>query len=334
MRRVGETWKEKAAGLDNVGLRLLAEDVPNFMAASRAPRSVQKYSREAERWESWAKQDEVCSYPADPFHIVLYVIHRTHTASSPSPVVSAVYGLAWAHHMRGLQSPTDSESVQRALQSARRQLARTPRRKEPITMAIIQSVYDILSKDDSLSSVQTLALIVLGYAGFFRWDDLSNIYADELQCRKEYMAVFLEGRKNDQFSEGSWVVIARWASAPLCPVALTEELLRKGSHTGHVKLFRKVTAGAAAERRYLRGTMTYGRARELMRESLERAGVSADKFGLHSLRSGGVSAAAAAGVPDRLIRRQGGWRSETSVLAYFKESLPNLKAVSTAIQPK
>ena len=57
----------------------------------------------------------------------------------------------------------------------------------------------------------------------------------------------------------------------------------------------------------------------------------AEEQGVHSLRSGGVSMAAAAGVPDRLIQRHGGWRSESGMKAYFEESLPNLLKVSQAI---
>ena len=47
------------------------------------------------------------------------------------------------------------------------------------------------------------------------------------------------------------------------------------------------------------------------------------------MRSGRASLAAAAlGVPDRLIMRQGGWKSVSSKNRYIKESLPSLLTVS------
>ena len=67
-----------------------------------------------------------------------------------------------------------------------------------------------------------------------------------------------------------------------------------------------------------------------MREALKRIGVNPDGYGLHSLRSGGASTAAAAGVPDRLIQQQGGWRSD-AMKAYIQESLPNLLQVSQVL---
>ena len=41
-----------------------------------------------------------------------------------------------------------------------------------------------------------------------------------------------------------------------------------------------------------------------------RVGLDARKFGLHSLRSGGASAAASAGIPDRVFKCHSYWSSE------------------------
>ena len=54
------------------------------------------------------------------------------------------------------------------------------------------------------------------------------------------------------------------------------------------------------------------------------------KYGLHSMRSGGASLVAALGVPDRLIMRQGSWRSVSSKNRYIRESKASLLEVSKA----
>ena len=326
-------WRRQAEQLKDCRLRELAEEVPNFLAGSRAPRTALKYRREASKWEDWAKEHQVRGYPAEPFHLVLYIMHRTHQATSAASVTSAAYGIAWAHHMRGLSSPTENTTVKHAIQSAKRRLAKTPERKEPITMDVIRKVAERLHHKSSLADLQTLTLIVLGYAGFFRWNDIQNIFIDEIEFRKNYMAVFLESRKNDQLREGSWVVVASWSSSQLCLVELTKRLIRKGGRKGHERLFGKVTTTRRGKQ-WLRGEMTYSRARELIKAALANAGVDADRYGLHSLRAGGASDAAAAGIPDRLIRRHGGWRSETAALGYFKETISNLRSVTVALEPR
>ena len=78
----------------------------------------------------------------------------------------------------------------------------------------------------------------------------------------------------------------------------------------------------------VRDTMSYSRARESVRTALASVGEDPDKYGQHSLRSGGVPVAAAAEVPDRLIQHHGGWKNEAGMKCYFAESLPNLLTVS------
>ena len=68
--------------------------------------------------------------------------------------------------------------------------------------------------------------------------------------------------------------------------------------------------------------------REILKDALESIGLDAKNFGLHSLRSGGASAAAAVGVPDRLFKRQGRWRSDSSKDRYIKETMSNKLLVS------
>ena len=51
-----------------------------------------------------------------------------------------------------------------------------------------------------------------------------------------------------------------------------------------------------------------------MLEKLGEVGLDKSKFGLHSLHSGGASAAANAGIPDRWFKRLDRWRSESAIL--------------------
>ncbi|XP_065182190.1 uncharacterized protein LOC135812899 [Sycon ciliatum] len=160
-----------------------------------------------------------------------------------------------------------------------------------------------------------------------RWDDLANIFVDEVAIKSSHMGVFLQVRKNDQLRQGSWVFISRWES-DLFPVSLVEHRIEKGGHQGHVKLFRRISR--VKGRTAIKHSLSYSRARELVREALKRIGVNPDGYGLHGLRSGGSSTAAAAAVPDRLIQRQGGWGSD-AMKAYIQESLPNLLQVSQVL---
>lgn len=66
-------------------------------------------------------------------------------------------------------------------------------------------------------------------------------------------------------------------------------------------------------------------------EKLEAIGLDKRQYGLHSLRSGGASAAALAGVPDRMFKRHGRWRSGNAKDGYVKDSLTNRLLVSQSL---
>ena len=55
------------------------------------------------------------------------------------------------------------------------------------------------------------------------------------------------------------------------------------------------------------GGLSYSRMREVVLEMLSAVGLDKRRFGLHSLRSGGASAAANAGVPDRMFNEIHSW---------------------------
>ena len=63
--------------------------------------------------------------------------------------------------------------------------------------------------------------------------------------------------------------------------------------------------------------LSYTRCLDLFKEALRSVGLDPKNFGLHSLRAGGASAAANIGVPDRLFKKHGRWRSETAKDGYI-----------------
>ena len=66
------------------------------------------------------------------------------------------------------------------------------------------------------------------------------------------------------------------------------------------RLFRGIVVSKSGER-------SYPCLRELVLGRLSELGFDVKQFGLHSLRSGGATAVAQAGVPDRLFKRHGRW---------------------------
>lgn len=77
--------------------------------------------------------------------------------------------------------------------------------------------------------------------------------------------------------------------------------------------------------------LSYTRLRELFIEAFKSHVSDISKYGLHSLRSGGATAAANQGVPDRLFKRHGRWRSENAKDGYVCDELNQRLSVSKSL---
>ena len=71
--------------------------------------------------------------------------------------------------------------------------------------------------------------------------------------------------------------------------------------------------------------------RELFLSKLSELGYDLGQFDLHSLRVGGATAAANAGVPDRPFKRHGRWRSESAKDGYVEDAVALRRAVSKSL---
>ena len=67
--------------------------------------------------------------------------------------------------------------------------------------------------------------------------------------------------------------------------------------------------------------LSYARAGEVFLDVATAVGIEKADFSLHSLRSGGASVAANAGVNDRLFKSHGRWRSESAKDGYVDEDI-------------
>lgn len=77
-------------------------------------------------------------------------------------------------------------------------------------------------------------------------------------------------------------------------------------------------------------SLSYTRVRELVKEAFSGF-IDIKLIGVHSLRSGGATAAANAGIADRLFKRHGRWSSDGAKDGYVKDDLQKRLAVSRSL---
>jgi hypothetical protein len=141
-----------------------------------------------------------------------------------------------------------------------------------------------------------------------------------------HLEILIESSKTDIYRQGHTVVIAR-TNNDTCPVAMCEKYLLKADIAldSDDFIFRSLSFFKSKDTYRLckiNKSLSYTRARKLLLEALTQAGFK-KKFGLHSLRSGGVSEAARNRIPERLLKAHGRWKSDIAKDGYIKENMRN-----------
>ena len=317
--------------IDDPELKELADSLPSIALRSKAPATVKKYAGGFSRWKKWAKSKPgIEAFPAKPFQFALYLAFLVQSAKTSAPIEEAINSLSWVHQLAVVEDPTDHPLVKQVLAGAKRILAHKTAKKEPITPEILHRMFDkFVTPAAQLPIIRTMTICLLGYAGFFRFGELASLRECDVSFYDEHAEVFVESSKTDQFREGAWVPIAR-TNSNICPVTMLERYFCLANIQGNADklLFRGLTSTKQGYRLRPSGGISYTRVRELVLEKLQEIGLEPKLFGLHSLRSGGASAAANAGIPDRWFKRHGRWLSENAKDGYIKDKLEDRLCVT------
>ena len=306
--------------------------LPQTVLNSRASSTTRKYLGAFKRWKQWASEHSINAFPAEEKYLALYLQHISDSSQSVTAAEDIVHALAWLNGAVGLPSPSASSFISTILEGLRRTLAKPTVKKAPITVDILKAMVEDTEKNTTLSNVRLTTACLLGFAGFLCFDELAKLRATDLSIDAEKLTLHIRKSKTDQLRKGSELVIAR-TSNTTCPVSMLERYLRiTGMEMSDSwLLFRGICKGKYGEKLRYSGGLSYSRWRELLRDKLRQLGFPPNSFGLHSLRAGGATAAANAGVHDRLFKRHGRWKSEGAKDGYIEDSLEKRLEVSRRV---
>ena len=205
----------------------LTDRLKTTVLSSKAYSTSSQYHRAFRKWKEFAvcKLNET-SFPADPFHVALYLQYLIEQAQSPSVIDSAFYGIKWANDMAGVPSPTDNSVVENVRSAAKTILGTAAvNRKEPIFSDLIRKIVSQANLDNPVD-LRNVTMCVLCFTGFFRFDDISRVRRSDISFHEGFMVIQVQKSKNDQLRRGNEVVISELSSSA-CPVSLLKRYLDK-----------------------------------------------------------------------------------------------------------
>lgn len=320
------------AGVHSDCFQELSGKMAKFLFLSKSDNTSKKYAYYFNKWETFICSKGGCALPASPVHVALYITHLMDIHTSYSVISTTVYSIKWAHSLRSLSDPTDNTFVTNLLESAKRLLSKPVSKKQPVTTDMLIELCSLYTDSSDVIVVRDLCMILIGFTAFLRFDELSKIRCKDIKIYENYFSIFIHSSKTDQYRCGNEVVISKGNSVA-CPYNMLLRYLSISNQSTQDDrfLFRPCfRSGSMCKLIYKDKPLSYTRSRECLLDRLRL--VSGDlNIGLHSLRSGGATSAANAGVNDRCWKRHGRWKSDNSKDGYVEDSLDSRLSVSKTL---
>ena len=288
---------ENSGAANNIFMADLAAKMSHYVVQCKSDNTASTYFGHFKRWSTFIKGQGYQNIPAQPIHVALYITHLLDRGSSSHVINHAIYAIKWAHDLNGMADPTNNSYV-RSLQEAAKRIA-TPKvvRKDPVSTELLISLCDLHANSNDLLIVRDLSMILLCFAGFLRFDELSNLKCCDIIFFENYMSLQISRSKTDQYRQGNEILIAKGQTSA-CPMEMMLRYITlacldlKSSDFLFKPIFR---SKGIPKLIYKNKKLSYTTARETIVTRLKSVNPDAN-FGLHSLRSGGATAAVAGDV--------------------------------------
>ncbi|WP_299004164.1 tyrosine-type recombinase/integrase [uncultured Shewanella sp.] len=261
-------------------------------------------------FEQYCQQHQLNALPADPRTVISFIGQQkemiqasTGKQLSKQTLNTRLAAIRFFHIQAGFHSPSEHPLVLRVMKGLSRNQYRQINEydQQPIMYDELELLIQVIDQQPQLlTRTRDKAILQLGLQGGFRRSELANIEVSHIAFLRDKLRVRLPYSKSNQQGQKEWKVLPK--SEPFSAYDAVKDWIRlAGITNGH--LFRSLSRDGRSLREYhvrdkqdenkdklrqsgfLRGDDIY----QVIKKYCQKAGLNADFFGAHSLRSGCVT---------------------------------------------
>lgn len=310
------------------------ESVDSLIKAGLRQNSVRALSNAIEHYE----EKFLGQLPASVSAIEDYILFSVKAGYAMTTISQRLALLGMWHRSMGYDDPTKDDNVKLMMRGARKKYSVKSKQAEPLTKLQIQSAVQAcddeiasaatiedkrLSRAKALKAIRDKAFILVGFWFAFRSDELINLefehisfgIREDVKAKADVrsMSIFLPSSKGDKESLGQeWTINEM---SVLCPVnAMLDWKAARMVDEGPV--FVKIDRWGRPNV----DPMHINSVVKMMRSTLARAGLEADKYSSHSMRRGFANYAAGHKTNSRELMKWVKWKDIRSAIRYTDDS--------------
>jgi site-specific recombinase XerD len=237
-------------------------------------------------WCAWCQRNGKRPLPAEPRALRDYLVDLA-AGRKVSTLKRRLAAIGRAHKLAGHQLDRLEPAIYHAMRRLAREKGAAPRGRAELMTGDILAMLKVAPK--SLRGTRDRAILLLTFAGGLRRSEVVDLDVNDVDWRRDGIAVQIRRSKTDQEGLGQVVLVEYGKREATCPVRALKRWLQE-SQICDGPIFRPVEAERPTARR-LNDKMVW----HLVKRYAARAGLDPTRLGAHSLRVGHVTQALANG---------------------------------------
>ena len=298
-------------------IKKLQDETLKNLKNSKSVNTVRAYKSDFEDFTLFCIKNGFKSLPTEPKIVSLYLTYLSSKNVRTSTIKRRLVSIGVIHKMRGHYLDTKHPIIVENFMGIKRLKGISQNGKKPLLINDLKVIIDVINKQEEpdLKKLRNKALLLLGFAGGFRRNELVSLNLEDLDFVFEGVKINIKRSKTDQFGEGFTKGIPHFENYLYCPVKnlknwLNISKIKKGP------IFVRFSKGVNLTNIRL----TDQSVALIIKEYLTKAGVDNKNYSGHSLRSGFATSAAEAGAEERSIMAMTGHKSSEMVRRYIKDA--------------
>jgi site-specific recombinase XerD len=284
---------------------------------SKAHNTIRAYKSDFDDFGLFCVKNGFQSIPSEPRIISLYLTYLSTKNVKMSTLKRRLVSIGVIHKLKGHYLDTKHPSIIENIMGIKRRKGSIQKGKKPILINNLKQIINVIdeSKNKKITKLRDRTIILIGFSGGFRRNEIISIDFDDLDFVTEGVKINLKRSKTDQFGVGLVKGLPYFDNSQYCPVLSLKKWIKE-SNIISGPLFRRFSKGSKlTERRLTDQTVAI-----IIKKYLKSAGIDSKNYSGHSLRSGFATSAAESGAEERSIMAMTGHKSTEMVRRYIKEA--------------
>ncbi len=285
-------------------IKALEEETLKNLRNSKSNNTLRAYKADYNDFSLFCSKNNFQSMPTQPKIMSLYLTYLSKT-SKYSTLKRRLASISVLHKMKGHYIDTKHPIIIENLMGIKRTNGSNQKGKKPLLIndlkALIKAIY--ISKEKDFRKTRDKALVLIGFSGGFRRSELVDVEYEDIEFVREGVKIFIKRSKTDQSGEGMTKAIPYFENEDFCPVKSLKNWIEV-SDLREGKIFNISDKSVAL----------------IIKKYANLAGLDAQRYAGHSLRSGFATSTAESGAEERNIMAMTGHKSTEMVRRYIKEA--------------